>query len=87
MTGMTTQPTPTDSSETAGADILLRTALGMTAVVALSFLIIAASAPGPDEIVSDGQLFGTLVGFLAILIGLPCWIALGIRAIIRALRH
>lgn len=84
---MTTQPTPTDSSETADPDILLRTALGMTAVVALSFLIIVASAPGPDEFVSDGQIFGTLVGFLAILIGVPCWIALGIRAIIRALRH
>jgi hypothetical protein len=84
---MTTQPTPPDSSKTAGPNILLRTALGMTAVLALSFFIIVASAPGPDEFVSDGRIFGTLVGFLAVLIGVPCWIGLGIRAIIRALRH
>jgi hypothetical protein len=84
---MTTQPPPTDTSECAGADILLRTALGMTAVLALAFLIIVVSAPGPDELISDGQIFGTLVGLLAITIGVPCWIAVGLRTIIRALRH
>jgi hypothetical protein len=83
---MTTETTSKDSSERASADILLRTALGTTAVLGIAFVIILVTAPGPDELISQGQVFGTLVGLLAILIGVPCWIALGIRTILRTRR-
>jgi hypothetical protein len=83
---MTAHFTPTDSSERGNADILLRTALGMTAAVALSALLFWASND-PEQLISDGQLVALSVGWLAAAIGVPCWIALGIRTIIRGVRH
>jgi hypothetical protein len=76
---MTNHPTPT----THHPDMLHWTAIGATTVVAFAFLLFAATYDPDAWIMSDGQFFALLIGAAAFLIGVMCWIAVGIRMVLR----